>query len=111
MTQPRIKAGVWVAVTLRMGTLEGKPGVVVRRGDPDAGGALIVLRGREGSVVLTQFNDTSGGLAWMRGTGPAPVEEAAADAYVARQIKYDPDLWVLEFEAADYLPPFEATVV
>ncbi len=111
MSVPRIKAGVWVAVALRLGSLQGKPGVVVRRGDPDAGGALVVLRGREGSTVLTQFHDPSGALSWMRGTGAAPVDEAAAEAYVARQIKYDPDLWVLEFEAADYLPPFEAKIV
>ena len=62
-------------------------------------------------MVLTQIRDPNGGLAWMRGTGAAPVAEAAAEAYVARQLKYDPDLWVLEFEAADFVPPFEARIV
>ncbi len=111
MSEPRIKAGMWVAVALRLGNLEGKPGVVVRRGDADAGGVLTVLRGREGSVVLTQIRALGGDLSWLRGTGAAPVDEAAADAYVKRQLSYDPDLWVLEFEAADYLPPFEAKIV
>ena len=58
MSEPRIKAGVWVAVALRLGGLEGKPGVVVRRGDADAGGVLTVLRGREGSIV----SDANSGL-------------------------------------------------
>ncbi len=111
MSEPRIKAGVWVAVALRLGGLEGKPGVVVRRGDADAGGVLTVLRGREGSIVLTQIRGSGGDLSWLRGTGAAPVEETVADAYVKRQLSYDPDLWVLEFEAADYLPPFEAKIV
>jgi len=39
------------------------------------------------------------------------VDQEAADAYVARQVKYDSDLWVLEFEAPDLLPPFEARIV
>ena len=32
-------------------------------------------------------------------------------AYVARQVKFDSDLWVLEFESPDLLPPFEGTIV
>jgi len=30
---------------------------------------------------------------------------------VERQVKRDPDVWVLEFEAPDYLPPFEARII
>jgi hypothetical protein len=111
MSEPRIKAGIWVSAALRLGGVDGKPGMVIRKGDPDAGGVLVVLRGRTGNMVLTQFRDAQGELAWMRGTGPAPVSEEATDAFVKRQISYDSDLWVLEFDAADYLPPFAGKVV
>ena len=47
----------------------------------------------------------------MRATGPGPVDDEAAEAYIARQVKFDPDLWVLEFEAPDLLPPFEARLI
>jgi hypothetical protein len=30
---------------------------------------------------------------------------------VARQVKFDSDLWVLEFESPDLLPPFEGKIV
>jgi hypothetical protein len=47
----------------------------------------------------------------MRGTGPAPVTEEATDTYVKKQISYDSDLWVIEFDAPDYLPPFAGKLV
>jgi len=111
MSEPRVKAGLWVSMALRMADLAGRPGAVLRKGDPDAGGVLAVLRGREGLCVLSQMRTAEGALAWMRGTGPAPVDQDAADAYVARQMKFDPDLWVVEFEAPDLLPPFEARIM
>jgi hypothetical protein len=61
--------------------------------------------------VLTQFRDAKGELAWMRGTGATPVDEAATDHYVRKQVSYDTDLWVIEFDAPDYLPPFEGKLV
>ena len=111
MTEPRLKASFWVSMALRTGDRSGRPGVVVRKGDPDAGGILVVLHGREGLAVLSQVRDANGEAAWMRATGAAPVDQATADAYIARQIKFDPDIWVLEFEAPDLLPPFEAKIV
>jgi hypothetical protein len=47
----------------------------------------------------------------MRGTGAGPVDQHAVDSYITRQVKFDPDLWVLEFEAPDLLPPFEAKIL
>jgi hypothetical protein len=85
--------------------------MVLRKGDPDAGGVLVVLRGREGQTVLSRATGPKGGVAWMRGTGPGPVDEATADAYVARRVRVDPDLWVIEFEAPDLLPPFEGEII
>jgi hypothetical protein len=111
VTEPRVKAGLWVSMALRMGNADGRYGTVVRKGDPDAGGILVVLRNNRDVSVLSQLRSAEGELAWMRATGLAPVDEATADAYIARQVKFDPDLWVIEFEAPDLLPPFEAKLV
>jgi hypothetical protein len=111
MSEPRVKVGIWVSAALRMADLAGKPGVVVRRGDADAGGVIALLRGRAGVIVLSQVRTGSGEAAWLRATGPEPVEDAAADAYIERQVNRDPDLWVVEFECPDFVPPFEARFV
>ena len=109
--EPRVKAKLWVQMALRLGDGDGRPGAVLRSGDADAGGVLVVLRGREGLSVISKMQSSEGEAAWIRGTGPAPVDQETADAYVARQVKRDPDLWVVEFEAPDLRPPFEAKLV
>jgi hypothetical protein len=111
MAEPRIKAGLWVKMVLRLGQADGRFAAVLKRGDADAGGILAVLRSRDGLSVLSQIRTGDGEAAWLRATGAEPVDQDTADAYVARQVKFDPDLWVLEFEAADLLPPFDGKIV
>jgi hypothetical protein len=109
--EPKVKAGIWVQMALRLSDMAGRSGAVLRRGDADSGGVLCVLRGRDGLVVLTQILDAEGRRAWMRGTGAAPVGQEAADAYVERQVRRDPDVWVIELDAPDLHPPFEAKII
>ena len=111
VSEPRVKAKLWVQMALRMGDLAGRPGAVLRSGDADAGGVLVVLRGRDGLSVLSQVRAGEGDVSWMRATGVDDVDQATADAYVDRQIARDPDLWVIEFESSDRLPPFEGRIV
>jgi hypothetical protein len=109
--EPRVKVGFWVQMALRLGARDGRFGAVLRKGDADAGGVLVVLRGRGGLCVLSQMRRADGEPGWLRATGADPVDQTTADDYVARQVRSDPDLWVIEFEAPDLLPPFEAIVV
>jgi len=109
--EARVKAGIWVSMALRLADIAGRSGAVLRKGDPDSGGILCILRGREGLVVLGQVRDAEGRPAWLRGTGAVPVGESTTDAYVARQVKRDPDLWVVEFDAPDLKPPFEGKLL
>jgi hypothetical protein len=111
MAEARVKAGIWVSMALRLGNASGRYGAVLRKGDADAGGVLVVLRGRDGLVVLNQVQSATGEPAWMRGSGPDPVGQDTVDAYVARRVQRDPDLWVLEFESPDLQPPFAARII
>jgi hypothetical protein len=94
-----LTTGIWVSAQVRICDRNFIPATVVRRGDPDSGTVLLKLnRFEEGVTVYTQASSTTDTPAWSRGTGPKPVTEAEADAYIERQVKYDPDVWVLEIE-------------
>jgi hypothetical protein len=109
--EARLKSGLWVRAVIRQCDRLARAAVVLRKGDPDSGGILVVLRGQAGSVVLAQARDAEGRPAWVRGTGEAPADQAGVDAYLARQVKRDPDVWVIEIDAPDLVPPFEARPV
>ena len=95
------RSGIWVSAQIRLCGRLMLPVYVARRGDPDAGAILLkLIRGVGDCEVLSQVRGPDGQTAWMRGTGPQPVAEAVADAYVERRLRMDPDAWVLEIEDA-----------
>jgi GMP synthase (glutamine-hydrolysing) len=112
MSESRLKAKLWVQATVRTCFVQGLAATVVRSGDADAGAVLIKQNlGAQGFVVLTQVRTPEGLPAWMKGTGPDPVAEAAADAYIARQVDRDWDLWVIEIEDREGRLPFDTPVL
>ena len=108
--EPRLKTKVQVMAAVRLCAVHAIPIVVARR--EDAGTILIKLNQLErGVTVLAQTRTALGDLAWLRATGAAPVDEATADAYIARQVRRDPDLWVVEIEDREGRPIFAGQVI
>ena len=97
--EARLKSGLWLKAMIRTYNVQGISATVARRGDPDAGAVLIKFNQLAlGCTVYGQSRRADGELAWMPATGPEPIAETDADAYIARQVARDPDLWVLEIE-------------
>lgn len=102
MTEPRLKTEIWVKALIRRCTVDGIFAAVVRHGDDTSGSTLVKINRLNGSAyVLAPARQASGEGIWMRGTGPQDVSEPDADAYIARSVSFDPDLWVVEIEDAE----------
>ena len=95
----RLKSEVRVQAWLRRCTAQGLMAIVARKGDVEAGAILLKInRFGAGCDVFSGVSAPDGSQAWLRASGRNPVSEKEADAYLARQAKYDPDVWVLEIE-------------
>lgn len=97
--EPRLKTRIWVQAQIRLCDLNLIPVAVVRRGDPDAGAVLLrLLQGERKSLLLRRQTQSDGSSAWMAAAGGDALDDAAADAHVVRELKRDPDLWVVEID-------------
>lgn len=96
---PRLKAEIWVKALIRRCEVEGGAAMVVCRGDATSGVVLVKLNRLDGTAtVYAPARAGDGSPVWLAGTGALPVLEPVADAYIERQRKFDPDLWVVEIE-------------
>jgi len=102
---PRLKAKLLVQALVRRCGAENRAAYVVRRGDADSGAVLVKRVSADGCTVFQTVFSEDGDRRWIAAAGDTPQAEAEADAFVARQARFDDDLWVVEVEApADWRP-------
>jgi hypothetical protein len=101
----RLKSGIWVSAYLRRCNSAGAFAAVRRRGAEEAGAIFIKLNRLDGTAEIygpapqTAFEDSHpADRAFSPGLPVQPAPEADAEAYLARQIRFDPDVWILEVE-------------
>ncbi|ESQ86049.1 hypothetical protein AEAC466_02355 [Asticcacaulis sp. AC466] len=95
-----LSADIWVSALLRRVEQAGSFAYIARRGDRNYGAVLVkVLNLRSRDVYVLREAQKGETTVWMR-----PVEtvtEADLDDWIARQVRYDSDLWVVEIEDAE----------
>jgi hypothetical protein len=101
----RLKSGIWVAAYLRRCAIEGAYGVVRRHGAEEAGAIFVKIDRLDGSAELfgpapqAAFDEARPAdrvfIACLKANPAADIE---VETYLARQIRFDPDLWIIEVE-------------
>lgn len=101
----RLKSAIWVSAYLRRCFVEGVFGAVRRRGAEDAGAIFIKVSRLDGTADLygpapqAVFEKAQPAeRAFSPCLKSLPVPEADIESYLARQIRFDPDLWIVEIE-------------
>ncbi|MSO54651.1 MAG: DUF1491 family protein [Rhodospirillales bacterium] len=99
MAEPRLKTHIWVQAQVRLLDVHSIPVAVTKRGDPDAGAVLMrLLRPERKCLLVRRHTRPDGSSGWMAAGGGGAMDDAAADAQIAREIWRDPDLWVIEVD-------------
>lgn len=95
---PRLKAGIFVRALTRRAEVAGAAAFVVRMGSEEAGALIIKVARLDRTVlVLNQTRDGKGRLVWAQALG-GWTDAARARAWCDKQVKFDPDLWIVEIE-------------
>ena len=102
----RVTTELWVAAMVRRAFSAGGFAAVSRRGAAEAGAVMIVLRGRFGDARLfAPAPQTSYDAARPEDRRFVEVQqvedEEALRTRIERETRFDPDLWLVEFELDD----------
>lgn len=102
----RLKSGIWASAYLRRCNIEGAFAAVRRRGADEAGAVFIKLNRLDGTGVLygpapqSVFDDArpADRLFTIVLGRDGPVADAELEARLTREIRFDPDIWIVEVE-------------
>ena len=100
----RLKSSIWVAAYLRRCQIEGIFGAVRRRGAEEAGAVFVKVGLLDGKAMLyvpapqTVYDDSRPIERIFMPTSPEPMPEASVEERLVKEIRFDPDAWIVETE-------------
>jgi hypothetical protein len=102
-TDMRLRADIWVAAYLRRCASEGAYAVLRRRGAAEAGAIFVKIDRLDGAAALfgpapsSEAKDGQDRLFAKLHRDPW-IDPAEAELKLAREIHFDPDVWIVETE-------------
>src|SRR3954451_14421555 len=100
----RLKSSIWVAAYLRRCQSEGVYGAVRRRGAEEAGAVFVKVALLDGSAALyvpgpqTVYDESRPVERIFTQATPQPIPEQSVEDQLAKEIRFDPDIWIVETE-------------
>jgi hypothetical protein len=101
----RLKSAIWVSAYLRRCDVEGAFAAVRRRGAEEAGAIFVKLNRLDGTAELfgpapqTAFDGAHPvDRAFSRCLKDQPAPESKVEERIAREVGFDPDVWIIEVE-------------
>ena len=100
----RLKSSLWVAAYLRRCQNAGIFGAVRRRGAEEAGAVFVKVATLDGNAMLympapqTVYDDSRPVERIFMPTSPQPLPEQSVEERLAKEIRFDPDAWIIETE-------------
>ena len=100
----RLKSSIWVAAYLRRCQTEGIFGAVRRRGSEEAGAVFVKVALLDGNAMLytpapqTAYDDNRPFERLFAPMSKEPVPEQSVEERLVKEIRFDPDVWIVETE-------------
>jgi hypothetical protein len=100
----RLKSSIWVAAYLRRCQSAGIFGAVRRRGAEEAGAVFVKVANLDGNATLympapqTVYDGSRPIERIFTPISPQPVPEQSVEERLSREIRFDPDAWIVETE-------------
>lgn len=100
----RLKTAIWAAAYLRRCQGVGIFGAIRRRGAEEAGAVFIKIALMDGKALLfapapqSTYDDSRPVERIFVQSPPTAVEEQAVEARLAKEVSFDPDVWIIEIE-------------
>lgn len=100
----RLKTTIWVSAQLRRCQINGIFGAVRRHGADEAGAVFVKVALLDGTALLyapapqSAYDDSRPVERVFVSTSSQPVPEQVVEERLAREIRFDPDLWIVEIE-------------
>lgn len=97
----RLSASVEANGLMRRAEADGGFGAILRKGDPERGALLLVIRSRGRHVAcLERMLSADGRYLWVAtGPGETATDEELAE-FLQRRIRFDEDSWLIELDIA-----------